>query len=255
MSEQHHKSFGAWLPAEILYNHAITPRQKILYCTIFNLSNQKGYCWATNGYFAKEFDVSHDSVGRDIKALIEANYVNTEMIPNASGTERRIRIEGGLRTSAERGLRTSATHKNINTNKQIPLIVKGWYQEMKEKHPKVLKNLSQSVDSITVTLEEIEKIVAATNLYNENRSMGLWMILKDRSKKPVPDSDRNPDAKACKEIVRRLRDGWTLDKMDEKIANMFDAKFHKDLMFKNLSLEFCHRQDKLEMYEFSADAA
>lgn len=136
-----------------------------------------------------------------------------------------------------------------------PLIVKGWYQDMKEKHPKVLAKLSQSVDGKTVSLSEIESIVAATNSYNSNRALGMWFVLPDRKNQPTPKSNRNPDVKACKEIVRRIRDGWTLDKMDEIICKMFGTEYHQQKNFMYLSLEFCHRQDKLEMYENAVEAA
>lgn len=48
---------------------------KVLYSEITALSNQKGYCHATNSYFAELYDVDKTTISRWIKKLKECGYL------------------------------------------------------------------------------------------------------------------------------------------------------------------------------------
>jgi transposase len=51
---------------------------KVLFSEITALSNKKGYCYATNGYFAKLYEVSKTTVSLWVKALIDRGHIKAQ---------------------------------------------------------------------------------------------------------------------------------------------------------------------------------
>ena len=76
------------LPAEIRFDKRLLPYERLLFSDILALSNKKGYCYATNAYFAKIYGVTVVSVSTWISNLIKHGYIsrsykykaNTKMI-------------------------------------------------------------------------------------------------------------------------------------------------------------------------------
>lgn len=73
------KGYYAIIPANVRYDESLTPNAKLLYGEITALCNEKGYCWATNGYFAELYSVSKVSISKWIGSLKDAGYVSIEM--------------------------------------------------------------------------------------------------------------------------------------------------------------------------------
>ena len=74
------KSYYAIIPANIRYDKNLRDKAKLLYGEITALCNEKGYCWATNEYFANLYGVSKTTVSTLISELIENNYIYSEII-------------------------------------------------------------------------------------------------------------------------------------------------------------------------------
>lgn len=89
--EENKKSYYAIIPANVRYSN-ITPNAKLLYGEITALCNEKGYCWATNEYFANLYGVSKTSVSLWIKELIDHGFVESTLKykENSKEIERRI---------------------------------------------------------------------------------------------------------------------------------------------------------------------
>ena len=76
------------LPAEIRLDKRLSAFEKILYSDILALANKKGYCYATNQYFAKTYQMSISSISNAISKLVELDFIkriyeykdNTKMI-------------------------------------------------------------------------------------------------------------------------------------------------------------------------------
>lgn len=64
----------------ILKDTRLNSTDKLVYGLIGVLSNQKGYCYATNEYIAKQLNLSKRTITDDIKKLKKANYIRVENI-------------------------------------------------------------------------------------------------------------------------------------------------------------------------------
>ena len=74
------KSYYAIIPAEVRYDEELPPNAKLLYGEITSLCNEKGYCWATNQYFADLYHCSISAVKKWISALVKKGYISLELI-------------------------------------------------------------------------------------------------------------------------------------------------------------------------------
>ena len=87
------KSFYAILTADVRYDKTISSTAKLLFAEITALTNEKGYCWATNAYFGELFDMNLKSISRIISDLEQRGYIRTQLLlENKRVIERRIYI-------------------------------------------------------------------------------------------------------------------------------------------------------------------
>ena len=63
------------LPAEVRYHPELNSSQKVLYTEIDALSTKKGYCFASNAYFADLYGVQKSTISAWIKALKDAKVI------------------------------------------------------------------------------------------------------------------------------------------------------------------------------------
>ncbi|TXH56684.1 MAG: helix-turn-helix domain-containing protein [Desulfurellales bacterium] len=94
-------TFYAVIPATVRYDKSLPPNAKLLYGEITAMTNAKGYCWATNSYFAELYGVETATVSRWISALERAGHLAVELVRSPQGEiiERRIRLQkdqGGI---------------------------------------------------------------------------------------------------------------------------------------------------------------
>lgn len=73
------KGYYAIIPANVRYDESLTPNAKLLYGEITALCNEKGFCWATNQYFAELYGVDKVTISRWIGNLKDKGYVSVEM--------------------------------------------------------------------------------------------------------------------------------------------------------------------------------
>lgn len=70
------------IPAAVRYDNRLTDKAKILYGTITALCTKKGYCWATNNYFAEQYKCTTKQIIRLIKTLETNNHITVERASN-----------------------------------------------------------------------------------------------------------------------------------------------------------------------------
>ena len=73
--EKEDPSFYAILTADVRYDKRLCASAKLLYAEITALVKKKGYCYASNKYFADLYDVDSGTISRWVSKLKECGYV------------------------------------------------------------------------------------------------------------------------------------------------------------------------------------
>lgn len=98
--EEQQKAYYAIIPANVRYDKDLAPNAKLIYGEITALCNEKGYCWASNQYFAELYGVSVLSVKRWVNSLVTKGYVYRTLTykPNSKEIDKRIlSIDSGIK--------------------------------------------------------------------------------------------------------------------------------------------------------------
>ena len=75
-----HRSYYAIIPANIRYDTRLMPNAKLLYGEITALCNEKGYCWASNDYFADLYNVKKETISRWVSDLERFGYIRRSIV-------------------------------------------------------------------------------------------------------------------------------------------------------------------------------
>lgn len=73
--EEQQKAYYAIIPANVRYDKDLAPNAKLLYGEITVLCNEKGYCWASNQYFAELYHVSDRTIKKWVGQLVDKGYI------------------------------------------------------------------------------------------------------------------------------------------------------------------------------------
>ncbi len=68
------------LDDNILKSNSINSTDKLVYGVIKALTNNKGYCYASNEYIAKKLNLSKRTITNSIRKLKRAKYIRVETI-------------------------------------------------------------------------------------------------------------------------------------------------------------------------------
>ena len=86
------KSYYAIIPADVRYSDKICANSKLLYGEITALCNEKGFCWASNSYFAELYGKSNRSISSWLSQLNEAGFINLVIEGKQPNLQRKIYI-------------------------------------------------------------------------------------------------------------------------------------------------------------------
>ena len=119
MPKQETESPGyyATIPANVRYSK-IPDGAKLLYGEITSLCNKRGYCWATNKYFADLYGKDSGTISRWIQALRGGRFIVTEA-NESEGNKRKIYLAHAyppLGKNAETPLGKNAEHMKTYGN-------------------------------------------------------------------------------------------------------------------------------------------
>jgi len=77
-NEKQKPNYWGIMGANVRYNEKLSSSQKIMYVEITALSNEHGYSWATNSYFARLYNVTTKTVSSWIKTLEKEGLIRIE---------------------------------------------------------------------------------------------------------------------------------------------------------------------------------
>ncbi len=120
-------SYYSIITADVRYDKMLKPNEKLLFSEITALSNKRGYCNASNNYFAQLYDVTTVTASNWINHLKDRGYIDVEMIYDGKQIkERRIFVnsnpvkencKGGIKKNLNRGIKENLNRgikKNLN---------------------------------------------------------------------------------------------------------------------------------------------
>lgn len=127
MSNDVKVNYYSVVPAEVKYNNELTESAKLIYGEISSLSNKIGYCFATNGYFAKLYKCTNRTIQNAISKLQEKGFIkvvienrNQRRIYNKKDEVQEVSCENNFVECEDNftgGYENNFTHNNIDNNK------------------------------------------------------------------------------------------------------------------------------------------
>jgi len=170
-------NYYAIIPANIRYDADLTANAKLLYGEITALCNEKGYCWATNEYFANLYGVSKTSISKWISSLIQKEYIFSETIYKEGTKEilnRYLRIvKDPIEEKLNRGIEEKLKdYKDNNTSINNTINNKEIYKERFKK---------PTLEEVKEYCEERNNGIDAEMFINFYESKG-WMVGKNKMK-------------------------------------------------------------------------
>jgi len=100
--DHHEPSFYAIIPADVRYCKALPPSAKLLYGELTALAKKKGYCWASNAYFADLYEVEERQIKRWLEALKVEGFIHVEITKNGLKSERKIWVSQRMFTKGQK---------------------------------------------------------------------------------------------------------------------------------------------------------
>ena len=220
------KSYYAIIPANVRYDNKLKPNAKLLYGEITALANEKGYCWASNNYFAELYGVSKETVSRWINNLENKGYIYTQLIYKEVSKEikeRRIYI-----APIDNFVNTPCQNDQYPIDKKINTPID---EKIKDNNtlPNTTVNNTRDIelqkdcnDNLKFT-EESTEIALARYMINE--------MLRVKSDSKVPDSD----AKSLQSWAQHIDYMIRLDKREPRqIAELFKWTQNHDFWVANI---------------------
>lgn len=157
------KSFYAIIPSDVRYDKRLKPLARLLYGEITALSNEVGYCWASNKYFANLYEVTERTIQMHLQNLKDCGYIETNVIYDVKTKEvieRRISIKGILRNM-------------ITVDNDMP---EATIQTIKEK-----AFIKPTIKEISEYCRERKNNISAEQFYDFYESKG-WFVGKSKMK-------------------------------------------------------------------------
>lgn len=107
--EEQQRSYYAIIPANVRYDKDLAPNAKLLYGEITALCNEKGFCWATNQYFAELYNVSDRTIKNWVGQLVDKGYI-----------QRSVKYREGTKEIEQRKLFIGSENNFTTPGKYVP---------------------------------------------------------------------------------------------------------------------------------------
>jgi len=152
------KGYYAIIPADVRYDVRLTPNAKLLYGEITALCNEKGFCWAMNGYFAELYSVSKVSVSKWVGSLRDCGYIECE-VQYKEGTKQITNRYIRLATPIKEILGTPIKKSLIPSQRKVKDPIKEMFKDNTTVNNTVNNTINMGETSSPVVYEEKKKPV------------------------------------------------------------------------------------------------
>jgi len=171
-------SYYSIIPATVRYDEKLSSSEKLLYGEISALINMHGTCFASNGYFARLYDVSTRTVTRWITALKDRGHIEVETGDDQKRFITMSYIDTNVDTSRHKRPETpdkSVQHSIIENN----IITTG-----------ARKRLSTKGDSMVDMISSDLAFKALSSLKGIKVSLGQFEAHRSEIRKPMTNQAR-----------------------------------------------------------------
>lgn len=174
-------NYYAIIPAVVRYNKNLKANEKLLYGEISALANKRGYCSASNGYFAELYDTTPETVSRWVANLVKQGCLKSQIIKDGNNQiiERRLYL-CEVRPPIDENINTPMT----KTSRGIDENVKGGIDENVKENNTRLNN--------TYTPLPPNETDCADALVSANaKTGGVVCVEENPTAKPKADKNAN----------------------------------------------------------------
>lgn len=232
------RGYYAIIPSNVRYDKSLPANAKLLYGEITALCNEKGYCWATNNYFAELYGVSKETISRWISKLIEHNYIFSEIKYKDDTKEIESRylklantpIDEKINTPVDKKINTPVDEKIKENNTDI----NNTFINKKEKYKKEKKFFKKP------TVEEVQEYCLEANInidaerfidFYESKGwkvgsapMKDWKAATRNWSRRVNNTPALSSPSANKAITPGSFSSFTLEDLESKVNRRYESK-------------------------------
>ena len=236
--EEQQKAYYAIIPAEVRYDEELPPNAKLLYGEITSLCNEKGYCWATNQYFADLYHVKVWSISNWIKLLSQKNYIHLEIIYKEGSNQiiqRRLYINPILKNhntyceKSQEGILKNHNTPNVKNHKDNNKDINNTFNNKKDVYTR--KNKFGEYHHVLLTEDEYERL---KDLYGGYKQVEEHIKILDEY---IETSGKNYKNHSLV-LQKWVHDEWT--KRNKNNPVKLDSKFYVEES--NQSYEDVHKE-------------
>lgn len=232
-------SYYSIITANVRYDNRLTDSEKLLFAEITSLSNKYGYCTASNGYFAKLYDVVKETISRRISKLAKFGYLHIEIIREGNEVKQRkmypltqssVPIDAKINTPIDNSVNTpidanvkenNTRFNNTSINRDRDETSKLFQLISKElemiQSPLKVQQLEQCIESFTTNRSEVVEVAVDYCKQNKKGINYLIKVLENWSKENISSKEeaekkvktkRQPSRSALDEIAEELGVGF-----------------------------------------------
>lgn len=220
----HHARYAV-IPYEVLTDPALAPNDKIVYAFISNLSNQAGYCWASNHYLGEVAGISHKTIQDVLRRLEGAKHINRVMTPE--------------------GRKIFIAHTPGHSRQSGPTLPGIRDTPPGNPGPNNLSVINQSNITPPILSDRVPKKM------NEEQKAFLYEYVPAFERltgKTVKKQKTQIAKSAFASFKARLREGYTVAEITQALENACADEHHTQNGLKWITFDFILRPKKLEMH-------
>ena len=140
MDKEEKPNYYSIIPSNVRYDTELKDKAKLLYGEITSLSDKHGYCYASNKYFARLYNVTPTTISLLLKNLIDKGYITSSIEYKPGSKEilhRYLKIvkegylknlKGGIKENLKEN-NTSINNTSMNTDERKEIFEYDWLND------------------------------------------------------------------------------------------------------------------------------